>query len=546
MTSDECRMTAARLRDSKFLSRSIQPSFQSRSKGFTLVELIVVLLIVSVISVVLFTVFAGSIRTLRSGETRTQLVTNARTALRILSDSIESSTLIPRNVDRNTNGIIDDKETQFVGGDGPSWVLGDPIDINGNQRIFSYYIISEAYSDRLMVAHSSKAPTSFGQSLLAAFRTPKPPIHSYGGKQVSEDQMLFLLATSSAPYYQRSEPTQRVDLPGYPHSITIGNRNETNVLFENVNLTFVDGTTSRLERLPIASNITRIHFEYLHEVPVYMRDASGQIERDRNQNPILLGKSLVPVDIVDTRSILFPIRTMYPAPGDVFTNQDYYNWGMQIWNGIDSTPLYAIDYKAYTATSPAMNDIQLSTVYGGAGFFYQNPPLQNNIYGEADGIPDGDGIPDDPVPGYWLPYIKAIKISVVATPRTIADARMRGRVDSSTSPPQQLYYTPDNPVPFSDYSRTRPIYGRRDLQIGPGMDVVMVNTVYPRLNYRLNLITDPSDSRWIGTSADGDRRVDFNYRNGLSATINRPVSIGEKNVTTDVKASRITYDTFGP
>jgi prepilin-type N-terminal cleavage/methylation domain-containing protein len=73
----------------------------SSAAGFTLIEILVVVLIGSIVMVVLISVLGSSFEILRTGETRAQLNSNARIALEYICDDIVSASGIPLSFDRD-------------------------------------------------------------------------------------------------------------------------------------------------------------------------------------------------------------------------------------------------------------------------------------------------------------------------------------------------------------------------------------------------------------------------------------------------------------
>ena len=551
------------------------------SEGFTLLELLIVLLITSIVSVVLGTVIASSFQIIRTGETRAQLQGNARVALDFMANDISSMTGIPSMVDRDYNGVQDDQPTA-VGGFGSSayYLVGQ--EISGVLTIPTNIFLSEAFSDHIMTAHAYDMPLSSSGKIADLGAVESTPVF-FQGQRVAQLRSLFRLAVPADrehPYYlagnNGSEGVNNNLVFGYPSTVIVAGRSETAVLADDRFYKFrgySDQTTVQnpgvpqsqalpsatdyqnegarfqvFPDYPVASNITRIKFEYFHKVPVYQVDATGGVVYlDTNgdghvDSPIIAYWKLVPVDVVDNSQIRVNYSDQYrrnvinlPGGGTIpVGNVGAYNtWNMDAWytaNDPPGRPKEPKDFDAYT-TDGKFQNVYYDTL-DILGVSNDDPGNDGSPDGNADGMPDGDGIPDDPVPAFWIPYIKAIRITVVATSTSVIEERL----NKSGKPAKNgsvVYYNIDSPVPYADQSRTLPLVNMRDAYIGEGRDVIMSKIVYPKLMYATDAITDPRDSR-LTSGAGYMRRADVNYYRGFLAAITDAVSPDRRGVPVDI------------
>jgi len=270
------------------------------SAGFTLVEVLVVVLIASIVMVVLASVLGSSFEVLRTGETRAQLNSNARLACDYICDDISSASAIPLSFDRDLNGYPDEDIT--YGYDTQAfWRVAD-WDPDDNPFISTGFMISEAWSDRLMLSHDSKMLVAGQNVENRAYTVPKL-LRTRPDKRVVEYTSLLRLAipaTNDMPYYLAGEWDRNGDgvlniadarnsgtaspavgdgfgeIQGYPDLVPVGPYKETCALIQDLFGYPEDETTVlRVRQIPIASNITRVKYEYLHEVPVYMSRVDG-------------------------------------------------------------------------------------------------------------------------------------------------------------------------------------------------------------------------------------------------------------------------------
>jgi hypothetical protein len=233
--------------------------------------------------------------------------------------------------------------------------------------------------------------------------------------------------------------------------------------------------------------------------------------------PIIDHYELRPVDVCDNGETYYRMLDQYTggSGGDAGA---YSSWNIDFfWNEPASQPDNPPpDHYAFT-TDGDFRAVRYDTAYIQG---QDNSSPTGWDAGNADGIPDGDGWPDDPVPTFWLPYVKAIRITVIATPNDIIKERRNasGTIRNGT----QVYYNADSPVPF-DVSRTLPYTSARDLYIGDGKDVIVTRMVYPQKMYQLDLIVNPADAR-----LQGNRRVDWNFFRGVDYSAVDPLDPDER------------------
>lgn len=589
--------------------------------GFTLVEVLVVVLIASIVLIVLASVLGSSFEVLRTGETRAQLNSNARTALEYICDDAKSATEIPLSFDRDLNGFMD--EDPVYGYDEKAyWRVADWDSTDNTWAVNTSFWISEAWGDRIMLTHDSTVNVAGQHVTNRSFTIPKV-LRTRPDLKVVEYNSLFRLAipaSNDMPYYLASEwdrngdgvldisdlrnsgtanPAARWDgtgeIQGYPELVSVGPYKETAALIQDLfGYTREPGPVTRIHQIPIASNITRIKFEYLQEVPVYYSRLNGleveiayqdlndgsidYISADselsssmQNKVPMIARWELRPIDVaynsdfVDSGGngpgsgntglhyggIFWQLQDQYPeglddrkrdgthvTPNTIAGLGDKVpgGWGMSIFYTKDEDGENApIDRLAYVTTSvsggqPIEGGIaelrpDMRAVKGDTYYSYSINPTGRGDLGDADGIPDGDGVPDDPVPGWWLPYLRAIRVTVVATPRNIIEER-RSRSGQEGKSGMLLYYRLDSPVPYSDPNRLVPQANLTQDYIGAGRDVVVTKTVPVNFVYRQELVTDPFSAESLSL-----RRVEYNYFNG-----NRTMRIDPVNPDEQIRA----------
>jgi prepilin-type N-terminal cleavage/methylation domain-containing protein len=274
----------------------------ANAAGFTLVEVLVVVLIASIVLIVLASVLGSSFEILRTGETRAQLNSNARVALEYVSDDIKSATAIPISFDRDLNGFVD--EDPVYGYDEQAYWRVAAWDSSTNTwATNTSYWFSEAWGDRIMLTHDSTVNVSGQNVTNRSFSIPKV-LRTRPDLKVVEYNSFFRLAipaSNDMPYYLASEwdrdgdgdidqvdlrntgtsnPATQFDgvgeIQGYPDVVSVGPYKETAALIEDLfGYTREPGPVTRIRQIPIASNITRIKFEYLHYVPVYFSRVNG-------------------------------------------------------------------------------------------------------------------------------------------------------------------------------------------------------------------------------------------------------------------------------
>jgi prepilin-type N-terminal cleavage/methylation domain-containing protein len=571
-----------------------------RRAGFTLVEVLVVVLIASIVMAVLASVLASSFEVLRTGETRAQLNSNARIALNYICDDISTGSGIPLSFDRDLNGYPDE-HFNFGYDELANWRVAE-WDADDLPVLSSSFWISEAWGDRVYVSHKSEVVVDGQNVVNRSFAVPRV-LRTRPTRQVSEYMSLLRLAipaSNDMPYYLASEWDRTGDgivdayntgtgnpdvvgdgageIDGYPEVVAVGPYKETAVLIQDLVGYDDDPEESviRVRQIPVASNITRMKLEYLHQVPVYYSRWSGSdieiayqsldtgeiswIEASYERNSSM--EDHVPiVSHYEQRVIDVTANATYTDPegnvdyyGTNWRLQDQYpeglsvdkldgthttpnslgleNWSMSIlYNDNDGDRIadtappdrYAYVTTSYSGTSVIEGGIaglrpDMEALHGSGYYDYSTDPIGEGIdFGDADGIPDGDGVPDDPVPGWWLPYLRAVRVTVVATPNQIIEQR-RAQSGSRGSNGNPVYYRLDSPVPYQDANRTIPLPNLRKDYIGAGRDVILSRIVPVEYVYRTELITDPADIQ-----PDGLRRVEYNYFRGRSVMFNDPM-----------------------
>ena len=133
--------------------------------------------------------------------------------------------------------------------------------------------------------------------------------------------------------------------------------------------------------------------------------------------------------------------------------------------------------------------------------------------------------PDEPVPGWWLPFVRSVRVTVVATPTSIIEKRTtRSGQNGSRGTP--VYYRLDSPVPFADRDRLQPLYNQKQDYIGPGSDLVLTKTIPVSFAYKSDLVTDSASSavsQGSGNFSFNRRRVEINYNAGENKFFEDPV-----------------------
>ncbi|MBN2081880.1 prepilin-type N-terminal cleavage/methylation domain-containing protein [bacterium] len=584
---------------------------KTTSAGFTLVEVLVVVVIASIVLVVLASVLGSSFEVLRTGETRAQLNSQARRALDYLADDLRNASAIPLSADRDLNGYPD--EDPIYGYDHEAYWRVAGWNSENQPTMNTSFWISEAWSDRLRTSHSSQTILAGQVVQDSSFAVPRA-LRSVAGNTASlveYDSLLRLAipASNDMPYYLAGEwdrngdglnaadlrntgtasPVAALDgfgeIQGYPELVPVGPYKETAALIQDLfGYTHEPGDpVIRKRQIPIASNITRIHFEYLHEVPVYMSRSTGtrveiayqdmtdgsinfvdaDYERSGDMDdsvPLISHYELRPIDVaynapftdpytgLEYGGIHWQLADQYPEgmnpgkrDGTHVTPNTLNGLGDQIPGGWSMSVFYTededgenapIDRFAYVTASNsngqpveggiAMLRPDMEAILGSAYYDYSVNPTDRGDLGDADGIPDGDGIPDDPVPGWWLPYLRAVRVTVIATPRQVIEERRSasGREGKSGT---TVYYRLDSPVPYSDPNRLVPEYNLQQDFIGSGQDIVITETVPVDYVYAREMVTDP-------TSAQSSflRRVEWNYIFGAQAMYRDPMSPDEQ------------------
>lgn len=521
-------------------------------RGFTLLEMLIVLAISSIVITVLATVLASSFRMLRAGETRSQLQGIARNTLDYVAENVATANIIPRSEDRDYN-FVNDAALPADGGFGidARYVVGWR---QNNQHWFpAGREISEAWSDRIVTQHKDNMSLGlFGE--IRNVSQPGPSLIEFNNQRVSSVTNIFRLAipASDNMIYYLSDNFNNGQYGGpdvnFPEYHYTRNRREDCVLFHSMRLelkpyaqqgasnpnTGVQGNPNVSFadfNVPVSTNITRLQFEYFHKVPFWLEDpdnAGEALMEDTNDSgrldsPILAGWTLVPIDVADNSFSSWNYNDIYRdqsvSPSQRVDN--FNQWNVDVFynrpdpeNPQNAPP----DFKGWLS-SGAFVDIEFD-VRDLIGVDNGNPLSRHPglFFGNADGIPDGDGVPDNPVPMWWMPYLEAIRITVIATPQSVIEERRQASGVKRDSNDNFVYYNLDSATPYADFARTIPLTNARDLFIGEGKDVVVSRMVYPELSYKLTPIIYPDDQRLLL-----NRRADYNYFTAGSAT--KPVGV---------------------
>ena len=258
--------------------------------GFTLVEVLVVLVIAAIVLVVLGSVLGSSFEILRTGESRAQLNSNVRAALEYLADDISGASMIPLSFDRDLNGVSDEYDYTDWGTDEHArWRMA--FQQGSDIVLMTNYWISEAWSDRIQTVHDRSMIVDGQEVENRAFALPK--VIRSGADQVADYRSFFRLSVptnNQMPYYLAQETDWNGDgipdarntgfsggqITGYPELVPVGPRKESAVLLQDIYYTYRgEDVVRRVRQMPISSNITRVKYEYLHEVPVYLSRVDG-------------------------------------------------------------------------------------------------------------------------------------------------------------------------------------------------------------------------------------------------------------------------------
>ncbi len=530
-----------------------KPEPGGAARGFTLLEMLIVLAISSIVITVLATVLSSSFRMLRAGETRSQLQGIARNTLDYVAENVATANVIPRSEDRDYN-FVNDAALESQGGFGidARYVVG--WEQNNRHWYPAGREISEAWSDRIVTKHKDNLSLGlFGE--IRSVTSPSPNLVEFNNQRVSSVTSVFRLAipASGNMIYYLSDSFNNGQYGGvdvnFPESYYARNRKEDCVLFHsmrmelkpyaqegasnpnpgvqgNPNVSFADFS------VPVSSNITRMQFEYFHKVPFWLEDPDNPGEalmEDTNDNgipdsPILAGWTLVPIDVADNSYSSWNYNDIYrdlsvPASQRV---ADFNVWNIDVFYNRpdpDNPQNAPPDLRGWLSSGDFVEfSFDVRDIIGTDNSYplARHPGL---YFGNADGIPDGDGVPDNPVPMWWMPYLEAIRITVIATPQSVIEERRQAsgqRRDSNGNP---VYYNLDSPTPYADFGRTIPLANARDLFIGEGKDIVVSRMVYPELSYKLTPIIYPDDPRLLQI-----RRADYNYFTAGSVTSPEGVS----------------------
>jgi prepilin-type N-terminal cleavage/methylation domain-containing protein len=600
----------------------------STRAGFTLIEVLVVLVIASIVMAVLVSVLGSSFEILRTGETRAQLNSNARVLLNYECDDIASASYIPLSIDRDLNGYPDEDEHDpndptngGIRGYGKDaiWRVAWWEDTPSGRIpvVAASFWLTEAWGDRLQIVHDGSAYV-MGQSVESPPSNLSLPriLRTTAGTRVADYRSFFRLAIPTAndmPYYLASEWDRNGDgvvdpintgsanpsvagdglgeIAGYPDVVPVGPAKETAAAIQDIFYRYRDeDTVRRIRQIPIASNITRVKYEYLHEVPVYMSQVNGgnvqiicqnvdtgeivsvpagseMTSQMENTVPLISHWEQRVIDVAynadytDSTGAQYGgtywrIADQYPEGYDVrkldgtlsvngslpttvglghLNGSNPAGWSCSAFYNVDSTgddiaDNAPIDRLAFVTTSVSGGQVveggvaqirpDMAKLHGQQYYLTTSNPTGLGDMGDADGIPDGDGVPDDPVPGWWMPYLRAVRVTVVATPRQIIEER-RSASGKEGKSGQMVYYRLDSPVPFEDANRTIPLYNLKKDYIGSGRDIVMTKTVPVSYVYRAELTTDPHSAALDQTSR---RRVELNVDRASQIMFPDPLS----------------------
>ncbi|MCC7477460.1 prepilin-type N-terminal cleavage/methylation domain-containing protein [bacterium] len=504
----------------------------SGRRGFTLVEVLVVVLIAGIVLVVLAQVLGASFEILRTGEQRAQLNSNARVVLEYLADDIGSATSIPLCDDRDLNGVPDEAPLAEGGYDVDAvWRVARRI--NNANVIASSYFLSEAWSDRIMTVHDNSVYIDGSVVQAEGFTNPK--VIGNGQTRVRQVPVADNISRIHFDYLHQ--------VPVYLSRV---NGNTLEIAYQDVETGAVeweapsaDRTGTMINKVPVIS-----HWEQRVVDVAYDEANAGGFFADGSTGA--------------TYGVTFwSLRDQYPeGHSDLKRTGDHVAvpTGMGLgtiggggvetgWNctvfyntstGGAGTPAdnAPIDRFAFVSTGLSGGNAveggiaqlrpDMEALHGGGYYNYSIDPTGIGDFGDADGIPDGDGIPDDPVPGWWLPYVRAVRITVVATPERVMQQRTeRSGLQGSTGTP--LYYKLDSPVPYADPSRTQPLYNLKKDYIGAGQDLILTKTVPVNFSYRRDLHWDPRDSS-VAQNIFNQRRVELNYREAETLMFHDPAN----------------------
>jgi len=275
----------------------IRRELKKKTGGFTLLEMLVVLLISSIVLLVLGVMAKSTFEIMRTGESRSQLNNSAQLTLDYLGRDIETATSIPPMNDRNLTGIPDDDVREHD--QAARWILG--YEVGTSFYMPTNYAMSEAFSDHVKLSHSSEYRIGFDASIISEALSPPKDLKIQGMRVVNFDSYYKVaIPTVDAPYYMSTISYNRTYIPAerYPQSVALGFRDETAVLTQDLDIRYrpyeaagesnvgieyerssaeMGDYVYRFHNQPIGTNITRLRLEYFMEVPVYKVDAAGDV-----------------------------------------------------------------------------------------------------------------------------------------------------------------------------------------------------------------------------------------------------------------------------
>jgi prepilin-type N-terminal cleavage/methylation domain-containing protein len=604
-------------------------------RGFTLIEVLVVLVIASIVFSVLITVMGSSFEILRAGESKAKLTANARLALDFITNDISSAAYIPLSSDRDLNGWPDEADDALQRGYREEAVWRVAKNVNDIPVIHSSYFLSEAWSDRIMTRHFS---SGFGDFFgVAQEGAAIPKVIRAAGADRSAQWISFLRlvvpANQQMPYYLIPESDRNGDgspdpmntgvsggiIQGYPEVVAVGPHKETAVATQDIFYALEgDEEFRRVRQIPISSNITRIRYEYFHEVPVYQsRNAGGTLEvlaqdvtdgsvswitadgnRATNMVPLVDHWEQRIVDVgyngtngnspmwtdpgtgTEYAPTHYKLQDQYPEGyDDAKRTGDHVapatnvglgtltgsgnisaGWNCTVFYNIDNDgdnvgDNAPIDRLAFTTTgvSTTGNAVEggiaqlrpdMEALHGTGYWNYTLDPTGQGDFGDADGIPDGDGQPDDPIPGWWLPYVRAIRVTVVATPSSvIAERTTKSGQNGSQGTP--VYYRLDSPVPYSDPDRLIALPTQKRDYIGAGSDLVLTKTIPVNFIYKQDLVTDSDSDALVTTNGFGAnyrRRVEVNVIEAENKFFSDPIGYDTQIVPSNPLDKLLDFD----
>ena len=191
---------------------------KSNRRGFTLIEVLVVLVIAAIVMAVLISVMGSSFEILRAGESKAKLNANARLLIDYIANDLTSASYIPLCSDRDLNGWPDEAPRTNSEGYREDAVWRVAKIVNNIPVIHSSYFLSEAWSDHIMTKHFSEA---FGDVQNNSFQpagqqgTAIPKVIRQAGSDRAAQWISFIRlavpANDKMPYYLSQESDRNGD-----------------------------------------------------------------------------------------------------------------------------------------------------------------------------------------------------------------------------------------------------------------------------------------------------------------------------------------------